>query len=278
MPSLKPIRFRGVRPIGLVVDVRPNPSWDQRSVTMPRPMRVRFRIAWNATCGSSAQACTATSPSERVRVEHVAVELRQVDERLGTFPVEPEARLPVAREQRRPEPEGHGEVGRREPDRLARVVGRRDQVVVVAPDGPADAHALRRARPLADEVDELGAVLGLHVERREHQPVLHDGRDAGLVRPVEGDDLGLIAERAERARGRGDRLGAERRRGTDGARRTGRTEEPTPADRRTVDPRRALIAHRPCADTTFLATCERGSASASIDSDSFLVSSLVSWS
>ena len=49
-----------VRP---VLDVRLNPSCDQRIATTPRPIRAKLRIAWNATCGSSAHACTTRSPS-----------------------------------------------------------------------------------------------------------------------------------------------------------------------------------------------------------------------
>ena len=65
VPSLKPIRLRGVAWALEVVDVRPKPSCDQRTVTSPRPMRARLRTAWKATCGSFAQAWTQRSPPER---------------------------------------------------------------------------------------------------------------------------------------------------------------------------------------------------------------------
>ena len=65
VPSLKPIRLRGVTCALSVLDVRPKPDCDQRSTTLPRPMRVRLRIAWNATCGSLAHACTTRSPPLR---------------------------------------------------------------------------------------------------------------------------------------------------------------------------------------------------------------------
>ena len=62
VPSLKPIRLRGVSWLRLVVAVRPKPSWDQRIATAPRPIRARLRTAWKATWGSSEQAWTQMSP------------------------------------------------------------------------------------------------------------------------------------------------------------------------------------------------------------------------
>jgi hypothetical protein len=56
VPSLKPMRLRGVFWALLVLEVRPNPSWDQRTTAAPRPILARFRTAWKAICGSSAQA------------------------------------------------------------------------------------------------------------------------------------------------------------------------------------------------------------------------------
>src|SRR5215207_1812124 len=65
VPSLKPIRLRGVFWALLVLEVRPKPSWDHRITANPRPILARFRTAWKATCGSSAQAWTQRSPPER---------------------------------------------------------------------------------------------------------------------------------------------------------------------------------------------------------------------
>ena len=62
VPSFMPIRLRGVSWVRLVVDVRPKPSCDQRIVTVPRPIRAKFRTAWKATWGSSEQAWTQMSP------------------------------------------------------------------------------------------------------------------------------------------------------------------------------------------------------------------------
>ncbi len=91
VPSLKPIRLRGVACARLVVDVRPKPSCDQRITMTPRPMRARLRTAWNATCGSSAHAWTQRSPPERSGSSDVAGERRQLHERGRPAPVEPEA-------------------------------------------------------------------------------------------------------------------------------------------------------------------------------------------
>ena len=62
VPSLNPIRLRGVACEVDVEDVRPKPSCDQRITAVPRARRAKLRITWNATCGSFAQACTHRSP------------------------------------------------------------------------------------------------------------------------------------------------------------------------------------------------------------------------
>ena len=49
----------------VVDEVRPNPSWLHRTATVPKPMRMRLRTAWTATCGSLAQAWIAMSPPHR---------------------------------------------------------------------------------------------------------------------------------------------------------------------------------------------------------------------
>jgi hypothetical protein len=65
VPSLKPIRLRGVACVRLVDEVRPKPSWDQRTVATPKAVRARLRMAWTATCGSLAHAWMAMSPPLR---------------------------------------------------------------------------------------------------------------------------------------------------------------------------------------------------------------------
>ncbi len=65
VPSLKPSRLRGVCASGVVDEVLPKPSCDQRTETLPKPIRARLRTACTATCGSSEHACTHTSPPLR---------------------------------------------------------------------------------------------------------------------------------------------------------------------------------------------------------------------
>src|SRR6185437_4829130 len=65
VPSLKPIRLRGVCCCAPVAEVRPKPSCVHRVTTVPRPSRARLRTAWNATWGSLAQAWMPMSPPER---------------------------------------------------------------------------------------------------------------------------------------------------------------------------------------------------------------------
>src|SRR3954469_24860947 len=121
VPSLKPIRLRGVAWLRLVEAVRPKPSCDQRITTVPRPIRARLRIAWKATWGSSEQAWTQRSPplsswfsssaggGGRERLQRRRSLRRQAERR--------------AFEQARAEAEGDGQAGGEEADGLAGVVG-----------------------------------------------------------------------------------------------------------------------------------------------------------
>ena len=140
MPSLKPNRLRGVACVVDVDDVRPKPSWDQRSAAVPKPIRARLRIACTATCGSSAQAWTQRSPSlrpgrgRRRGSAAAAAAPRAAGPRARSGPCR------RRREQRRAEAEGQRQPGRRQPERLAGVarrgvVGQRR--AVARPAGPA---------------------------------------------------------------------------------------------------------------------------------------------
>ena len=62
VPSLNPNMFRGVDWSRVVDDVRPKPSCEYRTATVPNPTRARLRMACTATCGSLAHACTQMSP------------------------------------------------------------------------------------------------------------------------------------------------------------------------------------------------------------------------
>ena len=192
MPSLKPNRLRGVDCAVEVDDVRPKPSCDQRTATVPKPIRARLRIACTATCGSSAQAWTQRSPSDRAGSRLSAGKCGSVRSAVGLPVGEAEAVLAVVvAEQRRAEAEGDRQPGGRQPDRLAGVVGRQRRT---APSiGPTVAGAARRCviRSAASvqclqQRDQLVAGVGGDVEGREVQPVLGRGDDAGLVRAAEG--------------------------------------------------------------------------------------------
>ena len=194
MPSLNPIRLRGVAWLVEVEDVRPKPSCDQRTDARPKAIRARLRTACTATCGSSAQAWTHRSPSERFGVELVGREVRQPLQRRRLPGGQPEPVLAAGAEQRRPEPEGDGQPRRRQPDRLAGVVRRG----VVRPGGGADLagprpRVIRSAATVQSCSSPTSSVAGVgdHVERREVQPVLHRGDDPGLAYAVEGVASGL---------------------------------------------------------------------------------------
>ena len=102
VPSLKPIRLRGVSWLRLVLAVRPKPSWDQRMTTVPRPIRARLRIAWKATWGSSEQACTQMSPPLSSLVQLVGRQRRDLAQRRR--PLAGEAEPALARRGSGPKP------------------------------------------------------------------------------------------------------------------------------------------------------------------------------
>ena len=167
--------------------MRPKPSCDQRTATVPKPIRARLRIACTATCGSSAQAWTQRSPSERAGSRSSPGKCGSVAQRRG-LPVGQAEAVPAVgvAEQRRAEAEGDGQPAGGQADRLAGVVGR--QV-----GGALDRRRPRRRRrprvirsaasvQALQQRDQLGPRAGRDVERREVQAVLGRRDDAGLVR------------------------------------------------------------------------------------------------
>ena len=79
-----------------VVDVRPKPSWDQRTATVPKPMRTRLRMACTATCGSFAHAWTQMSPYERFGSRLSAGKCGSVRSAAGCRSARPNRSLPSA--------------------------------------------------------------------------------------------------------------------------------------------------------------------------------------
>ena len=94
VPSLNPNRLRGVDWLVEVVEVRPKPSCDQRTATVPKPIRARLRIAWTATWGSSAQAWTQRSPYERPGSSSSAGKCGSVRSAVGWRPARPNRSVP----------------------------------------------------------------------------------------------------------------------------------------------------------------------------------------
>ena len=152
MPSLKPMRLRGVSCARLVDEVRPKPSCDQRTVTAPRPMRARLRTAWKATCGSSAHACTQRSPPLRARSSSSPGSAGRSRSGAGRWPASPKR----SSKSDGPSPKVTVRRAGVEPERLAGVLRRRERHVVdVARPGarpscarpPATTRAAARAGP-----------------------------------------------------------------------------------------------------------------------------------
>jgi hypothetical protein len=172
-------------------------------------MRARLRTAWKGDLRIVGARLHAEVAAAAAGVELVAGQRGQVAQRLR--PARGQAESIV--EERRPQPEGHRQPGGRQAERLAGVGGRRELLAGVVADEAPRGHPLGRARPLAQQVAQVARPQAvLHVERREVQPVLRRGRDAGLVLAVKRDDLrsgvrsvvaGLAPEREPSAAGRG---------------------------------------------------------------------------
>ena len=186
VPSLNPIRLRGVSWSAPFDVALPKPSCDQRITTVPRPRRARFRIAWNAATGSSEQACTHRSPPVRAGSRFSGGSMRQVGQRGRTLAGQAE---PVV-EQRRPEADRDREVGRRRAVRLAGVGRRRRHVRAVAGDQLPGGHRRGGLRPDLQQILQRGLPLGERpvdgqVVRGERQARRRRRGDAGLGRAEE---------------------------------------------------------------------------------------------
>ena len=135
--------------------------------------------------GSSAHAWTQRSPSLRSGSSLSPGKWGSRSSAAGRRVGEAESAV----EQRRTEPEGERQPGRREADGLAGVVGRR----IVGPGGRSKLsgrltghHPLGGHGPGAEQLDQLVTGLGEDVERGEVHPVLRGRDDARLVLAVEG--------------------------------------------------------------------------------------------
>ena len=171
--------------------MRPKPSCDQRTDTVPKPIRARLRIACTATCGSSAHACTHRSPPERAGSRSSPGKCGRSRSASG-LPVgqpEPVPALGVA-EEAGSEAEGDRQPARRPGrwPRRCRPAARRRRPRPVRPRRPAAPRVIRSAAvgPGLEQRDQLRAGAGGHVEGREVQPVLRRRDDAGLVLAAEG--------------------------------------------------------------------------------------------
>ena len=227
VPSLKPNMLRGVTCACEVDDVRPKPSWLQRTATTPKPIRTRLRTACTATCGSSEQAWMTMSPPERAGSRSSPSEAGQLAQRLGPAVGQAE---PVV-EQARAVADRHGEVTGREVERLPGVLRH-------VPRPPADDAARRRlgaerhplggGGPPGQQVAQRVAVVGDDVERDEVQPVLGRRGDAGLPLTAEGHDAVVHGIRLRRARGAGrpGGVGQPGGRGGQGGTRAGGEDRP----------------------------------------------------
>ena len=189
VPSLNPNRLRGVDCAVVVVEVRPKPSWDQRTATVPKPIRARLRIAWTATCGSSAQAWTQRSPPVRAGSRTSAGKCGSGRSASGCRSAMPKRSRPSS-SRNSPGPNPKVIVSPLGGSPIASPVssGGRSSDPSTGPISPgrlAARHPLRGLGPLLEQRDQRVAGVGGDVERREVQPVLGRRGDAGLVLAAE---------------------------------------------------------------------------------------------
>ena len=126
------MRLRGVFWALLVLEVRPNPSWDQRTTAaaaadpgeVPHGVEGDLRVV---SAGLDAQIA-----AREAGIEVVAGKFGYLLKRPGPAGGEPETVLPVPLEERWPEPEGNRKTPGRQILGLTGVFGRYEGVVVFA--------------------------------------------------------------------------------------------------------------------------------------------------
>ena len=176
VPSLKPIRLRGVACAVDVDDVRPKPSCDQRITAVPRARRAKLRMTWKATCGSFAHACTHRSPPERSGCSASPGSAGNFSSAAGRCAARPNRSS--NRDGPKPTVTVSAEAGRPTP-RRCRSAGCPERSRPLRSAVPWS--SARRPRPTGRAWSAGRCGRCGDVEGREREPVLGRGGDAGLV-------------------------------------------------------------------------------------------------
>ena len=174
-------------------------------------------------------------------VEVVARQRRDVGERRRTEARQPEAVVATSRTGPSPTVTVSRAAGR--PTASPVSSGGAAGGPATAPTGLPFAMSAIAGRPRAQQFAKVGRVLRRRVERGEEQPVLHRGRDPGLVLAVEGDPRGKRRRRVALG-GAADRDPAGHRAGGH-ARGAGRAQERPPADARSRAVAKARVRRCP---------------------------------
>ncbi len=186
VPSLKPSRLRGVACLVDVEEVRPKPSWAQRSATRaePDPREVADRVHGDLRvvgAGLDAQVAVAAARGRGCRPGSAAARAATA----GCRSSRPNRSLPSFSNRRRPEAEGEGQPGRRCRPRASPVsLGGASYGVGQCSRRPSSPAVICRAAAVhsLQQRDQRLARVGGDVEGGEVQPVLRGRGDAGLVR------------------------------------------------------------------------------------------------
>ena len=189
VPSLNPMRLRGVSWARLVLDVRPKPTWVQRSTAVPR--RRGSGCGWRG----SRPAGRPRTPARRGRRRCARDRARRLAKAgrsasgAGRLAASPYRSTPVAREQSRAETEGEREPRRRRDPTASPVSsGGAARSLLVSPTRRTLGHPLCRAGPVAQQRSSTSRRSSVvRSNAGEQEPVLGGRDDAGLVCTVEGD-------------------------------------------------------------------------------------------
>ena len=187
VPSLKPNMLRGVACALRRRRRAAEASWDQRTATMPKPIRARLRTACTATCGSSEQAWMTMSPPERAGSSSSPMKLRQLRQRRAAAAVSPGRTGSSNSDGAEADVSVSGRGAARAPRRCPAAAPPRP-ASTRRPAPPRRPAVIRSAAAVhsCEQARSSSGSVGDDVERDEVQPVLRRRDDAGLVLPRNG--------------------------------------------------------------------------------------------
>ena len=192
VPSLNPehVSWRGL--LRVVEEGGPEPELGVPHRHRAEPTRARLRIAWTATWGSLAHACTTTSPPQRAGSRSRLGNFGQIGQWGRLWSAMPKRSLPSL-DVKNPGPNPivsvNWDAGRPRASPVS--VGGAWGFKPTAPSRAASSPAVIRSAvgPLLEHGHHVGLGIGGDIEGAEVHPVLGRGDDPGLALAAEGHRL-----------------------------------------------------------------------------------------